>query len=363
MNNILIIIQRYNGDVMLSNALIQILYQHYNHPTIDLLVNEDTLAIGQSLPFVHKIITFSYKKKRDIGLRQDIAIIKKIYQKYDLGINLTCSDRGVIYTILSSKTSISAVGKNLLKSWWKKLFLQHYYHLDPNKHTIENNVQSLQYLNVKYDHIISSIVCKSEDRNRIIQWLSKLSIKKFVIFHPSARYTYKIYPSYLRNQLLTLLNTLGIPIIITGSNNKIDLQIKLEVPKLNNIYNMIGELTLSEYIALSSLSEAYIGMDTMNMHIASAQNKPIFVIFGPTLPKIWSPWSNKQQKYHSRKNSNGVTSYDNIHIFQSNMACVPCGNAGCNDKNSKSDCLYNIKPEVIFEEVKKHIQKSMDTLH
>ena len=47
------------------------------------------------------------------------------------------------------------------------------------------------------------------------------------------------------------------------------------------------------YFALSELSLAYIGMDTLNMHIAAAQNKRIFAIFGPTNLTMWSPWSNE----------------------------------------------------------------------
>ena len=51
-------------------------------------------------------------------------------------------------------------------------------------------------------------------------------INKFFIFHPSAQYSYKIYPKNLRNELLSFLNTLEIPIIITGGNTEVDLNIK-----------------------------------------------------------------------------------------------------------------------------------------
>ena len=94
---------------------------------------------------------------------------------------------------------------------------------------------------------------------------------------------------------------------------------------------------------------AYIGMDTLNMHIASGQNKNIFAIFGPTLPQIWSPWSNETQSY--AKESKAVQKYGNITLFQADMPCVACGLAGCDDKGGKSDCLYNIDPNTIFKEV------------
>jgi len=103
------------------------------------------------------------------------------------------------------------------------------------------------------------------------------------------------------------------------------------------------------------LSICYIGMDTLNMHIAASQNKKIFAIFGPTLLNTWSPWSNKLQCATS-KNLPKQT-YDNITIFQANMECVACGLAGCDDKHGRSECLFNIKSNDIYEEVKSWLLK------
>ena len=45
-------------------------------------------------------------------------------------------------------------------------------------------------------------------------------------------------------------------------------------------------------------------------------------------------------------------SYGNITIFQANMPCVACGNAGCDNRHGKSECLDHISPKVVFDEVK-----------
>ncbi len=350
-SNILIVVQRSNGDVFLTNPLITTLYKNYNKPKIDLLVNDDTLAIANTLKYINNIISFSYQKKQEIGLKQDITIIKKIYKKYDLAISLITSDRSVLYAILAAKKSISVVDKEYQKSWWKKLFLSNYYLLD-NKHIVINNTKALAILNIKNNKIISSANYQESDKNSIVNKLATLDIKEFIIFHPSAQYHYKIYPKHLRDKLLLMLDTLGVAIIITGTNNNIDLDIKNTLPKLSNIYDFIGNTTLGEFIALSDLSSGYIGMDTLNMHIASAQNKPIFAIFGPTDTKIWSPWSNNLgQCANTVATNNGIKTYDNINIFQANMPCVPCAMEGCNGKD-KSECLYNIEPKAIFNELK-----------
>ena len=90
-------------------------------------------------------------------------------------------------------------------------------------------------------------------------------------------------------------------------------------------------------------------MDTLNMHIAASQNKRIFAIFGPTNLSMWSPWSNSL-KACTTKNS-PIQTYGNVTIFQADMPCIACGKAGCDDNHGKSDCLFNIKPDIIFNKV------------
>ena len=348
---ILIIIQRSNGDVLLSQTLISALYEYYNSPQIDLLVNDDTLSVAQLLPNINFIHKFSYRKKHEKRWKQEKDIITSVFRKYDLSINLTSSDRSVIYALFASRRSISAIEKDSSKSWWKKSLLTHHYFFDTTKHILLNNLDSLNFLKIKHTKILGKPKVSEETIARIKNKLDKKGIKDFVIFHPSAQYIYKIYPQHLRHELLAKLSGLNIGMVITGSNNQIDTAIKNQLPVLPNVFDLIGKTTLEEYFALSELSLAYIGMDTLNMHIAAAQNKRIFAIFGPTNLTMWSPWSNQLQK--SATEDKPIQSYGNITIFQANIPCVACGQAGCDNQHGKSECLDHISPKVVFDEVKK----------
>jgi heptosyltransferase III len=349
-NTILVIIQRSNGDVFLSSSLIKKLHQNYGNPEIDLLVNDDTVAIAELIPSINNIYTFSYKKKKENRWRQEINIITSIFKKYDLSINLTSSDRSVFYAILSGKKSISAIEKSKRKSWWKKILLTHFYYFDNSRHILKNNLEPLNILKINFQTIHVPIKASIDTLFNIKKKLKVLGITKFFIFHPSAQYNYKIYPLKLRNELLFQLNRLNVSVVITGSKNPIDSEIKNELTQLPNVFDFIGETSLEEYIALSELSLAYIGMDTLNMHIAASQNKRIFAIFGPTNLVMWSPWSNQIQK--SATEDRPLQTYGNITIFQANMPCVACGNAGCDNQHGKSECLDHISPNIVYDEVK-----------
>jgi heptosyltransferase III len=353
---ILIIIQRSNGDVFLSSNLISTLNKYYESPTIDLLINDDTYSMASLLPHIGFIHQFSYNKKIKGRWQQEKELIKSIFRKYDLSINLTASDRSVIYSLFASRKAISAIEKNKLKSWWKRILLDSYYYFDSSRHILINNSEPLKCLKIKHTNIQNFPTISDDVILKIKRKLNNKGIKQYVIFHPSAQYNYKIYPKSLRNELLINLNSLGVPILITGSNSKIDLQISKEIPKASNIYNFIGKTTLEEYFALSELSMAYIGMDTLNMHIAASQNKPIFAVFGPTKISMWSPWSNILQR--ATKENKPIQTYDNITIFQSSLPCEICGQVGCGNNHGKNEFPYIIKPKEIFNEVEKWFKEN-----
>ena len=355
---ILIIIQRSNGDVLLSFSLIKALHKHYPFAEIDLLVNDDTFAVADLLPHIKNIHIFSYQRKKNEKLKQELSIIFNIYRKYDLSINLTASDRSIIYAVLSSKKSISAVENNNKKSWWKKILLKNYYYFETEKHILENNLESLNLLKINHELVQATPIISDVIYKIVKTRLKEMSINNFLIFHPSAQYNYKIYPKELRDKLLNYLNGLGVPILITGSNNKIDIEIKKQLPSLKNIVDLIGETTLEEYFALSDLALAYIGMDTLNMHIAAGQNKPIFAIFGPTKISMWSPWSNQLKT--STLINKPIQTYGKNTIFQSSLPCEVCGMVGCGNNHDKNEFLYIIKPEEIFNEIKQWLLKSKD---
>ena len=345
---ILIIIQRSNGDVFLSSTLIKALYEHYDGPQIDLLVNDDTVSIAKLIPFTKNIYTFSYQLKQESRWKQEKNILFKIFKKYDLSINLTSSDRSVFYSLIAGKKSISAIEYDKKKSWWKKILLTHYYYFDQSRHIIINNLKPLDFLKINVNTTNYDINVSNQATLNIKKKLEDRNITDFVLFHSSAQYQYKIYPQYLRDTLLSLLSQLGVFIVITGGNSNIDLKIKNQLPSLPNIVDFIGETSIEEFLALSKLSLAYIGMDTLNMHIAASQNKRIFAIFGPTNLRIWSPWSAELRL--SATQDKPIQTYGNFTIFQANMKCVACGKAGCDNKGV-SECLKNINPKIIFQEV------------
>jgi len=343
---ILVIIQRSNGDVFFSYTLIKNLLKNYSLASVDLLVNNDTIQTASLFPEVRKIHSYSYAMKAKLGFKYDIFLAKKLWRKYDLSINLTSSDRSVFFAWSSGKNSISIVDESLSKSWWKKIILDWHIPYKPQIHSLSQTLSILDCLKISYRKNLFCPEINPRTLKKVKDLLKFQKVDRFIIFHPCAQYNYKIYPTENRNKLIDLLIKEKFSIVLTGGKNHIDSDISKSIKKNKKILNLIGKTSLEEFTALCSLSEAYVGMDTLNMHIASSLNKPIFAIFGPTNLKKWSPWSN--QTNMSARTDVPFQKYGENRIFQADMPCVACGLAGCDDQHGKSECLYHISPEIIM---------------
>jgi len=350
---ILIIIRRSNGDVLLTSPLINALHGHFPHAAIDLLVNRDTLEIAHLLPHVRTIHTYSYAwRKQGVAsfVRKELALIRSILRRYDLAVSLTANDRSTVYAFLAGRTSIGESEGSRRRFWWRRILLSHVHVFRPDRHILFNNLAPLDLLGLSWSRAEVTLRYSEEAGARVSRLLEAQGIGDFLIFHPVARFGFKIYPRELRNALLEDMHGLGIPIIITGGKGSLDRQVSKELPALSHCYNFIGQTTFEEYAALTDLSLGYVGMDTVNMHMAAALGKRVFAIFGPTKPFQWAPWSNRLQT-HARK-SKPVQTYGDITLFQADMPCVPCGLAGCDDNDGIAQCLHAIDPKAIFGEIK-----------
>jgi heptosyltransferase-3 len=359
--NVLLIIRRSLGDVLALSPVIDILTRRFPDVSIDLLVNEDTVAAAKLLNNINAIIPFDDKlsAKMSLGaMAMQVKIIRKIFRKYDLAISFTSNERSNIFAYLAGRTSAGTRELSFSRNWWHRMLLDAGYHNDRKRHILENNTQALRSLGIPVDSVILSARYSDEAREKVQQILKDMAIERFIIFHPAGKFLCRLYPEKPRNTLLQLLDSLKIPIIVTGGKSTVDQQVDDEIPALKNVYSLIGRISLEECAALTDMSLAFVGVDTFNCHLAAAFNKPIFVIFGPNNPEVWSPWSNTLQRAGQR--TAPVQTYGDITVFQSSLECVPCGHsARCGEHDRLSPCMADIEPQTVFNEIKNWLSKAL----
>ena len=109
---------------------------------------------------------------------------------------------------MASKYAIGCVEDNKKLAWWKILLLKCSYNWDNKKHILLNNLEPLNCLKIKVSKKQPAPTISQESVFSVKDRLEKQNIGKFLIFHPSAQYKYKLYSQNLRNDLLGLLNKL-----------------------------------------------------------------------------------------------------------------------------------------------------------
>lgn len=82
----------------------------------------------------------------------------------------------------------------------------------------------------------------------------------------------------------------GARILIFGSAQEVPIAMKVQNLMRSQAVNLAGKTTLKLLGALLKRCRVLVTNDTGAMHIASAVRTPIVAIFGPTDPKVTSPW-------------------------------------------------------------------------
>jgi heptosyltransferase-3 len=118
---------------------------------------------------------------------------------------------------------------------------------------------------------------------------------------------------------------------------------------VEGVLDVSGRLDFNQLVTLLKRSALYIGPDTSVSHLAAASGVPVIAIFGPTNPVRWAPWPATGDALFAKR---GPAQYaGNVTLLQSELHCVPCGRAGCEDhRQSRSDCLVDIGPDRVLAE-------------
>jgi ADP-heptose:LPS heptosyltransferase len=138
--------------------------------------------------------------------------------------------------------------------------------------------------------------------------------------------------------LIDLLNRKNLAIVLIGGKAEIPLSeyLKRHVSISSNIIDFVGRTSLKESIALASLCQCVVGVDTGMQHIADAVGTKTVSIFGPTNPHTHGAYSSRA-------------------VFLNNENCCPqqfCyGTSFYTDCPYQRKCLSSISPDQVFEAV------------
>jgi heptosyltransferase III len=350
------------GDVILLTPLIRNLKTNYPDSEIDLMVNKGTEVLISHNPNINRIILHDRFKLRAMPIWQRIKTEFKTLRNvrrghYDIIISSDRGDRGAqIAYFCGAKIKIGRIGG---KGYINKNAFTHYFSFQGERHIVDLNLDPLRLLNLPIN-----------DKGLDVYWSNKDDISareivkdtgKFIHIHPVSQCMYKCINDKIMAQVIDYCELeLKTKVVLTAA------PVDQELAKVANILkhtkskpiDLSGKLALLETAALNKSAQMLIVVDTAIMHIATANDIPVLVFFGPTAVDNWGPWD-KALTETTYQRKGGMQQYGKHRVLMDNRECVPCSQTGCNN-SGVSDCLNALNLDLIKENIRNTLNEKKD---
>jgi heptosyltransferase III len=345
----LVIKLRHHGDALLAAPVISTLKRIAPQCEVDALVYADTAPMLEGHPALAQLHLIDRSWKRQ-GLRRQTAaewgLIRELRaRRYDLVIHLSVHMRGAwLVRLLRPRWSVAP---KFRPGFWAGSFTHLYpAQSDPQRHTVETNLDSLRALGVEptaADKRVT-LVPGANAESRVTDLLAQhgLAAGGFVHVHPASRWSFKCWPAERVAALCDALAAKGWPLVLTSAPDASEKALIADVCAARNrnavppaparcglsgTVDLSGQLSLEELAALTARAKLFVGVDSAPMHIAAAMGTPVVAIFGPSGDREWGPWDPLHRGHRV--------------VASATHPCRPCGMAGCND-SKVSACLTTL---------------------
>lgn len=164
-----------------------------------------------------------------------------------------------------------------------------------------------------------------------------------VIFAPGAEFgSAKRWPARHFAQLANLVwqSMPYAQIILLGSNKDNAICEKI-VSLERRVRNLAGLTRLTEAIALIARAHVVVANDSGLLHIASALNRPLLALYGPTDPEHAPPFSDVAKSLSLK------------------LPCAPCKQRSC--PLGHRDCMRKMDSEMVYQELKPMLKSDDST--
>lgn len=313
MNSFLIIQTAFLGDVILATSVAEKIHQKFPSSIIDFLVRKGNEGLFPEHPFLREVIVLDKKKRKLRNLLMATLLVRK--KKYDCIVNINRFASSGIITFFSGAKEKIGFDKNPFSFCFNKK-IKH--KIEKNLHETDRNHSLIKNF-TDNNPALPRIYPSEADFNSIqIKFDTELKFSSFPYFclAPASVWFTKQLPKEKWIQLLKKLDN-NFPVFLIGGKNDFSFcedilkSVKQEFgSKKISIFNWAGKFTLLETAALMKNAKMNFVNDSGPLHIASAMNAPVTVVYCSTVPDFgFGPLSDDLKILETKKK----------------LDCRPCG--------------------------------------
>ena len=336
---VLVIVTRRIGDVLLATPLIRSIKQAWPEAALDVLVFEGTEGVIAANSDVRRIITVPERPR----FARHLALLARCWRRYDLALSLVPGDRPTFYAFVAGKWRAGLL-LDARGGRWKQALLQRWVAFDNlNTHTVVTHLALASAIGITPRHeVIAS--WRHEDALHVERLLGSSSAP-IAVLHPYPKFNYKMWRPEGWIELARWLITRGFRVVLSGGGDaaELDFVAALASRMPDDVLNLAGRLSLSASTCLLSRARLYVGPDTAMTHAAAALGIRTVALYGPSNPVKWGPWPRGYAQDASPWRRCGSQRVGNVWLLQGIGSCVPCLVEGCERSiASFSDCLQEV---------------------
>ncbi|MDH2432240.1 putative lipopolysaccharide heptosyltransferase III [Pokkaliibacter sp. MBI-7] len=304
LNRVLVIMLRHHGDVLLTSPVFSTLKNHYPHLQIDALVYADTSPMLKGHPAISQLHLIDRRWKKQGGITQlkgEWQLLRQLRQRhFDLTLHLTPHWRGAwLNRLLRPRYALVPDFQKDKRNGalWRGSFTDFYpYQAGAERHTVDKNLEAVRYLGIEPGAADSRLLlCPGEEAQAsALAHLQRHHVDTpYILVHPTSRWLFKCWEEQALAETLDHLASQGWPLVLTAAPDPQELAMVERILARLHIarpVNLAGQLNLQELAALIAGARAYLGVDSVPMHIAAAMQTPSVALFGPSQACEWGPW-------------------------------------------------------------------------
>ncbi|MBL7139167.1 MAG: glycosyltransferase family 9 protein [Bacteroidales bacterium] len=344
MKKILVIQTASIGDVILATALLEKLHCFYPDTQLDLLVRKGMESLFDEHPFIHRLLLWDKSRK----YRDFFRLLREVRRgHYDLLITIQRFAMTGILTMFSGAKTTNGFDKNPLSRFFTKRI---HHEIGPGIHETDRNQKLIVDLTDSqpakpklYAPPLGPLPNKGGEnrKSKIKNLKSEFENQKSEIYYtisPASLWFTKQLPAEKWLELIREMPEEA-TVYLLGSKSDIDLCEKItHDPVIQSssdpvIVNLAGQLTLLQSAALMKGARMNFTNDSAPLHLASAVNALVTVVYCSTTPDFgFGPLSDDAAIIEIREQ----------------LSCRPCGLHGrtsCPEHHFR--CATGIDPGVL----------------
>ena len=287
--NILLIKQTSLGDVVHATAAIRSVREAYPQAHITALTSTTASDILRSSRDINELLTFDRYRVKSDWWRHPLWTINHFVrtfsavrkQSYDIAIDLQGSWKTIIFLWAARAARRYAKGR-----WW---FAEHFH--QPKLHAIDEMGGVLALAGIRSSASVPLLDVDGHAARAVANLLhpSGNEEKPIALLCPLTRWPTKNWPMpHFVNLAQRLSNEFQVVFSGSDEDRSVIDQAIAQGGGLASI-NLAGRLSLVEFFALVARSDVVITGDSLPMHVASAFDRPLVSLFGPTNEDLVGP--------------------------------------------------------------------------